>query len=216
MAIIFPIAAFVALGFEHSIASMYLITIGWLHGAQGVDIAGVPWSRLERDGWCRYPCAKEDEPGKDVLFGDRFPTADGLAKLVPVEPGTPDELPDEDYPLVFITGRVLEHWHTGAMTRRSAVLDAADPEPGLYVAEADMRRLGLTIGEIVRVTSRRGEIVAACRVDPGLPEGSVFMPFCFAEAAANLITNAALDPQSKIPEYKYCAVRAEPVLPTRH
>ncbi len=173
-------------------------------------IAGVPWSRLARDGWCQYPCASEDEPGRDVLFGDRFPTADGLAKLVPVEPGTPDELPDEDYPFVFITGRVLEHWHTGAMTRRSAVLDAADPEPGLYVGEADLQRLGLTIGDEVRVISRRGEIVAACRVDPGLPAGAVFMPFCFAEAAANLLTNAALDPQSKIPEYKYCAVRLEP------
>ena len=172
-------------------------------------IAGVPWARLERDGWCQYPCAEEGAPGKDVLFGDRFPTADGLAKLVPVAPGEPDERPDDDYPLIFITGRVLEHWHTGAMTRRSAVLEAADPEPMLYVSEGDLRRLDLTIGQPVRIASRRGAVTAACRVDPGLPDGAVFMPFCFAEAAANLLTNAALDPQSKIPEYKYCAVRIE-------
>ncbi len=173
-------------------------------------IAGVPWSRLERDGWCQYPCTSELEPGKDVLFGDRFPTADGLAKLVPVAPGEPDERPDGDYPFVFITGRVLEHWHTGAMTRRSAVLEATDPAAALYVSEDVLRRIGLKIGDPVRIASRRGAIIAACRVDPGLPQGAVFMPFCFAEAAANLLTNSALDPQSKIPEYKYCAVRLVP------
>ena len=92
------------------------------------------------------------------------------------------------------------------MPRRSAVLEAADPEPGLYVAEGDLRRLGLTVGDPVQVTSRRGAITAACRVDPGLPEGSVFMPFCFAEAAANLLTLDELDPDGKIPEFKFCAV----------
>ena len=108
-----------------------------------------------------------------------------------------------------VAAGILEHWHTGAMTRRSAMLVATDPEPGLYVAEGDLGRLGLAIGGPVRIVSRRGAITAACRVDPGRPEGSVFMPFCFAEAAANLLTNAAPDPQSKIPEYKYCAVRLE-------
>ena len=173
-------------------------------------IKGVSWARLERDGWCQYPCAAEGEAGKDVLFGDRFPTADGLGKLVPVAAVEPAELTDAAYPLVLITGRILEHWHTGAMTRRSAVLDAIEPGPLIYLSESDLPRYGVAAGEPVRLLSRRGEITAKCRIDPGLSAGTVFMPFCYAEAAANLLTNAALDPQSKIPEFKYCAVRLLP------
>ncbi len=170
-------------------------------------VKGVSWARLERDGWCQYPCTDEREPGKDVLFGDRFPTIDGLGKLVPVATVEPAELPDERYPLVLLTGRILEHWHTGAMSRRSQVLDTIEPGPVIYLNETDMPRFGVRPGDRVRLISRRGEIVAKCRVDPGLSTGMVFMPFCFVEAAANVLTNAALDPQSKIPEFKYCAVR---------
>ncbi|MEI6985200.1 MAG: formate dehydrogenase subunit alpha [Rhodospirillaceae bacterium] len=174
-------------------------------------VKGVSWARLERDGWCQYPCSDEREPGKDVLFGDRFPTPDGLGKLVPVTPVEPAEMPDAQYPLVLLTGRILEHWHTGAMSRRSQVLDTIEPGPVIYLSEGDMPRLGIRLGDRVRLVSRRGAIEAKCRVDPGLTVGTVFMPFCYAEAAANMLTNAALDPQSKIPEFKYCAVKLERV-----
>ncbi|MEI8393215.1 MAG: formate dehydrogenase subunit alpha [Rhodospirillaceae bacterium] len=172
-------------------------------------IKGVSWSRLERDGWCQYPCASENEPGKDVLFGDRFPTADGLGKIVPVAPVEPAELTDRHYPLILITGRILEHWHTGSMSRRSAVLDTIEPGPLVYLSSVELIKLGISSGDRIKLSSRRGTIEAQCRVDPGLAPGTVFMPFCYFEAAANVLTNAALDPQSKIPEFKYCAVRLE-------
>jgi len=172
-------------------------------------LRGVSWERLERDGWCQYPCAAEDEPGQDVLFGERFPTPDGRAKLVAVEPVAPAETPDEHYPHVLMTGRLLEQWHTGVLSRRSRVLDALEPEASVFMSPTDIDALGVSLGARVRIATRRGEVVAKVRVDPGLASGTLFMPFCYVEAAANLLTNAALDPQSKIPEYKYCAARVE-------
>jgi formate dehydrogenase major subunit len=170
-------------------------------------VKGISWSRLEKDGWCQYPCKVEDQIGKDVLFNDRFPTEDGLAKFVAVKPESPCELTDLEYPLVLITGRLLEHWHTGVMTRRSAYLKDIKSEAQVYLSEDDMRKLNVIEDDMVEISSRRGSIVALVKQDLGLSEGSVFMPFCYAEAAANVLTIDALDPQSKIPEYKYCAIK---------
>ena len=179
---------------------------------QGMDsIRGMRWERLEREGCVTYPCPSEDDPGHPVVFVDRFPTADGRAHLVPARLIPADEQPDADYPFVLITGRQLEHWHTGAMTRRSRVLDAIEPEATVSMHPDELVRLGVTPGQRVRVASRRGEIALSARADPGVPAATTFIPFAYAEAAANLLTNPALDPYGKIPEFKYCAVRVTAV-----
>jgi formate dehydrogenase major subunit len=109
--------------------------------------------------------------------------------------------------MVLITGRQLEHWHTGAMTRRATVLDAIEPEPVASMNSADLKALGAEAGNVVTVTSRRGSISLYARADEGTPKGAVFIPFCYYEAAANMLTNPALDPYGKIPEFKYCAIK---------
>ncbi len=174
-------------------------------------IAGIRWQRLEQ-GSVTYPCLSEDDPGQPIVFHDHFPTPDGRVKLVPAGLVPADERPDADYPLVLITGRQLEHWHTGAMTRRATVLDALEPAATASVNGAELQRLGLAPGERVRVASRRGEVELVLRRDDGTPDGTVYIPFAYREAAANLLTNAALDPFGKIPEFKYCAVRVEKAL----
>ncbi len=175
---------------------------------QGMDsIAGITWDRLERDSSVTYPCENEGDPGQPVVFTDHFPTATGRAKFVPADIIHADERPDDEYPLVLITGRQLEHWHTGAITRRAGVLDAIEPEPVASVHPADLARLRIKPGEVITVESRRGAISLYARVDEGTPQGAVFIPFCYYEAAANKLTNPALDPFGKIPEFKYCAVR---------
>ena len=174
------------------------------------SIAGISWDRLEREGAVTYPCDSETEPGREVIFGDRFPTPDGRGKLVPAEVLPPDELPDADYPMVLSTGRLLEHWHTGAITRRASVLDAIEPEPTVQIHPDDLGRLGLGPGDFVKVTTRRGSIALKARSDRDIPPGLIFIPFCYVEAAANLLTNPALDPFGKIPEFKFCAARVEP------
>jgi formate dehydrogenase major subunit len=171
------------------------------------SIAGISWQRLQREGAVTYPCAAEDEPGQRVVFIDRFPTADGRAKLLPAPLSFADERPDNAYPYALITGRELEHWHTGAMTRHASVLDALEPQPTASIHPNLLAKLGLQAGETMQVESRRGRIHLATRADPGMPEDAVFVPFAYAEAAANLLTNAALDPWGKIAEVKYCAVR---------
>ena len=123
----------------------------------------------------------------------------------------PDELPDADYPLVLSTGRLLEHWHTGAMTRRASVLDEIEPAAVAMMAPGELRRRRLKPGDAIRVTTRCGAIELKVRSDRDVPAGMVFIPFCFAEAAANVLTNPALDPIGKIPEFKFCAARVEPV-----
>ncbi len=127
----------------------------------------------------------------------------------------PDERPDAEYPFVLSTGRQLEHWHTGAMTRRATVLDAVEPEPTVQMNPADIARFGIAAGDQVRVTSRRGSVVIRVRAETGMQQGVVFIPFAYVEAAANLLTNPKLDPFGKIPEFKYCAVKIEPVKPAR-
>ncbi|HYF58235.1 MAG TPA: formate dehydrogenase subunit alpha [Burkholderiaceae bacterium] len=171
------------------------------------SIRGITWERLEREGSVTYPCAGPEDPGSGVVFGERFPTPSGRARLVPAGLRFADERPDADWPTVLLTGRQLEHWHTGSMTRRARVLDATEPEATASMNRRELARLGVAPGEPLRIASRRGEIVLAARLDDGLPDGAVFVPFAYAEAAANLLTNPALDPQGRIPELKYCAVR---------
>ncbi|MFM9973594.1 MAG: formate dehydrogenase subunit alpha, partial [Beijerinckiaceae bacterium] len=168
----------------------------------------ITWERLEREGAVTYPVDGPDKPGNEIIFAQGFPTANGRARIVPAQIVAPDEVPDEDYPMVLSTGRVLEHWHTGSMTRRSGVLDALEPEAVALMAPRDLGRLGVAPGGFITLQTRRGAIVVKVRSDRDVPLNMVFMPFCYAEAAANLLTNPALDPMGKIPEFKFCAVRA--------
>ncbi len=174
------------------------------------SIAGISWERLEREGAVTYPCRNEGDPGESVIFTDAFPRPGGKGLLVPVALTNADELPDDAYPWILVTGRQLEHWHTGAMTRRSAVLDAIEPWPVVCLNPMELERIGTRPGQLLRVRSRRGEVTAHARADDGLAPGQVFLPFCYREAAANLLTNDALDPDGKIPEFKFCAVALAP------
>ncbi|WP_210397711.1 formate dehydrogenase subunit alpha [Motiliproteus sediminis] len=174
------------------------------------SIAGISWQRLQAEDSITYPCTTSDDPGQRVLFGDRFPTPNGKAKLVSTELIQADELPNDDYPLVLLTGRQLEHWHTGAMTRRSRVLDALEPGPWVAIHPEQRTGLCLNDGDTITLESRRGHIRVAVHDDASLQPGQLFMPFCYAEAAINLLTNDALDPFGKIAELKYCAVRIAP------
>ena len=171
------------------------------------SIAGITWDRLMQQHSVTYPCRREGDPGEPILFKQDFPTIGGLAKFVPSPFINADELPDAQYPYVLITGRQLEHWHTGAMTRRASVLDAIEPEPIANMHPEELEKLGSRAGERLRIESRRGFVEAFVRPDEGLQPGQVFLPFCYHEAAANLLTNEALDPYAKIPEFKFCAVK---------
>jgi formate dehydrogenase major subunit len=171
------------------------------------SIAGISWDRMERDNAVTYPCMKEGDPGEPVVFVESFPTPSGMARFVPADIIPAAERPDPAYPMVLITGRQLEHWHTGSMTRRSAVLDALEPDPVALVHPLDLAELGGKPGDVITIASRRGEVALYARADEGTPRGAVFVPFCYYEAAINRLTNAALDPFAKIPEFKYCAIR---------
>ena len=174
-------------------------------------IDGISWERLEQEGSVTYPCDDEDKPGQDIMFTDGFPTQTGKGKFVPAEILPPDELPDENYPIVLTTGRLLEHWHTGAITRRAKILDDLEPEAVASLHPKEMRRLKVEPGNLILVESRRGKIEIIARADREVPEGMIFIPFGFAEAAANLLTNPVLDPWGKIPEFKFCAVNIEKI-----
>jgi formate dehydrogenase major subunit len=170
----------------------------------------ITWERLEREGAVTYPVDAPDKPGNEIIFWAGFPTENGRGKIVPAAVTPPDEVPDDDFPMIFSTGRVLEHWHTGSMTRRSGVLDAIEPEAVAFMHPRAMGRLGYQPGDFIRLETRRGGVEVKVRADRDVPETMVFMPFCYAEAAANLLTNPALDPFGKIPEFKFCAVRVGP------
>jgi len=170
----------------------------------------IDWERVEREDSVTYPSPAGDAPGLDVVFGAGFPTATGRGKFTPTLPLPPDEPVDDEFPTVLITGRQLEHWHTGSMTRRTRVLDQLEPAAAVSMAPAELSRLGIEAGDVVTVTTRRGRITLATRVDPLMREGMVFVPFCYAEAPANRLTNPALDPFGKIPEFKYAACRVAP------
>jgi formate dehydrogenase major subunit len=174
------------------------------------SLDNINWERLERESSVIYPCAGPDQPGEAIVFADGFPTNSGRARLVPANVLPPAEVPDREYPLVLMTGRQLEHWHTGAMTRRAEVLDLLEPGPTASLNPITLARYGVAPGQIVKVTTRRGTIELTARADRAIQDGTIFIPFAYVEAAANVLTNPQLDPIAKIPEYKYCAVKIEP------
>ncbi len=169
-------------------------------------MAGMSYQRLEKEPLC-WPCPAGDHPGTPILHRDGFPRGRALLSAITWE--GPDELPDEEYPLVLTTGRVLYQYHTGTMTRRSQVLEDAAPGPFVEMNPDDARAAGVRDGDEVRASSRRGSIVLPVRVTDRIQRGLVFIPFHYREAAANLLTNDALDPHCKIAEAKVCAVRIE-------
>jgi len=174
------------------------------------SIGGITWERLQQEGAVVYPCMNEGDVGQPVVFTEQFPREGGRARFVPADIIPAAERPDADYPMVLITGRQLEHWHTGSMTRRATVLDAIEPDPVALVHPLDLERLGIQPGQPVTIASRRGEVVLYARADDSSPVGAIFVPFCYYEAAINRLTNAALDPFGKIPEFKYCAIKVTP------
>jgi formate dehydrogenase major subunit len=175
------------------------------------SLDNISWDRVERESAVTYPADAPDQPGHDVVFDKGFPRPGGFGKLVAAKLTPPDEQPDAEFPFILTTGRQLEHWHTGAMTRRASTLDALEPGAVANLSRGTIAKLGIKPGDMVRVTTRRGIVELAARQDDAIPDGVVFIPFAFVEAAANLLTNPALDPFGKIPEFKYCAAKVEPV-----
>ena len=173
------------------------------------SLDNITWERLEREGAVTYPSLSPEDPGQAIVFGDGFPRPGARARFTPASVVPPDESPDGDYPMILTTGRQLEHWHTGSMTRRASVLDAVEPEANCSMHPATLRRLGIGPGDPVRLTTRRGSIVTMARSDRAVSPDMVFVPFAYVEAAANVLTNPALDPVGKIPEFKFAAVRVE-------
>ena len=173
------------------------------------SLDNISWDRLFAESAVTYPCDAPDVAGNEIVFGDGFPTQSGRAKLVPAGIVPPDEQPDDHYPFILTTGRQLEHWHTGAMTRRAKILDEIEPEAVVSIAPVQLQALDIQPGETVSIKTRRGDIQMKVRSDSAIPEGVIFIPFCYTEAAANMLTNPALDPFGKIPEFKYCAARVE-------
>ncbi len=175
------------------------------------SLDNITWERLEAAA-VTYPSLSPEDPGQPIVFGDGFPRPEGRARFTPANIIAPDETPDDAYPFILITGRQLEHWHTGSMTRRTTVLDAVEPEANCSLHPRTLRRLGVAPGGSVRLTTRRGSVTVMARADRAVSEDTVFLPFAFVEAAANILTNAALDPYGKIPEFKFSAVRVEAVV----
>jgi formate dehydrogenase major subunit len=171
------------------------------------SMGGITWERLERESSCTYPLEHEGDPGEPIVFIEDFPRPGGRGLFMPAKYSHADELPDAEYNFIFITGRQLEHWHTGSMTRRASVLDALEPDPVVSVHPDDLAAIGVEPGGIVTLQSRRGTLTAYARADRGIQRGTLFMPFVYNEAAANLLTNDAIDPYGKIPEFKFCAVK---------
>jgi len=173
------------------------------------SLNNISWDRLLAESAVTYPCDAPDKPGNAIVFGEGFPREGGRALLVSTEFTPPDEMPDEDYPLVLSTGRQLEHWHTGAMTRRASILDQLEPEAVASLSPQQLAELNVSPGDSIRVVTRRGTIELKARSDSAVPPGMIFVPFCYAEAAANTLTNPKLDEIGKIPEFKFCAARVE-------
>lgn len=174
-------------------------------------LGGLSHARLDREGGRQWPCPAPDHPGTPRLYADRFPR--GLGRFVPVSQGAEAaEMPDAEYPFVLNTGRLLYHWHGGTLTRRVPGLLSLAPRLEVTIHPRDAAALGLADGGGLRLVSRRGTLTGHARLTDSVRPGAVFVPFVkLAESAANFLTNAALDPGSKIPEYKVCAVRVEPV-----
>ncbi|MBD0865818.1 MAG: formate dehydrogenase subunit alpha [Rhodobacteraceae bacterium] len=175
------------------------------------SLDNITWARLEHVNAVTYPSLSPEDPGQAIVFGAGFPRKDGRAKFTPASVIPPDETPDAEYPMILTTGRHLEHWHTGSMTRRSQVLDAVEPEANCSLHPKTLRKLSVEPGDMLRLTTRRGSIEVMARADRAVAEDMVFLSFAFVEAAANILTNPALDPYGKIPEFKFSAVRVEAV-----
>ena len=173
------------------------------------SLQNISWDRLDREGSVTYPCNSPNSKGEEIVFGDSFPTPNGRGKFVFANVTKPDEMPDKSFPLILTTGRQLEHWHTGAMTRKASNLNAIEPEATVSLSPKDVLKNNIKPGDLIRVSTRRGKIEIPVREDRAIPEGVIFLPFCYNEAAANLLTNSALDPYGKIPEFKYCAAKIE-------
>jgi formate dehydrogenase major subunit len=175
------------------------------------SLENITWERLERENAVTYPSLSPEDPGQPIVFSDGFPRTDGRARFTPAFIVKPNEVPDLEFPMVLTTGRQLEHWHTGSMTRRSHVLDTVEPEASCSINPVTLSKMEITPGAMVRLSTRRGSITIMARADKEVSEEMIFMPFAFVEAAANLLTNPALDPVGKIPEFKYCAVKLEKI-----
>lgn len=167
----------------------------------------ITWERLENAA-VTYPSLSPEDPGQPIVFSDGFPRKDGRARFTPADVTAPAETPDADYPMILTTGRQLEHWHTGSMTRRATVLDWAEPEANASLHPKTLRKLGVEPGGMITLETRRGKIDIMARADRAVAEDMVFLPFAYVEAAANILTNPKLDPFGKIPEFKFSACRA--------
>ena len=174
------------------------------------SLNNITWERLENEA-VTYPSLSPEDPGQPIVFGDGFPRPDGRAKFTPASIIAPDDVPDAEYPMILTTGRQLEHWHTGSMTRRASVLDGLEPEANCSLHPKTLRKIGVMPGGMIRLTTKRGSIVTMARADRAVAEDMVFLPFAYVEAAANILTNSALDPYGKIPEFKFSAVKCEKV-----
>ncbi|MGR3714304.1 MAG: formate dehydrogenase subunit alpha [Shimia sp.] len=172
------------------------------------SLDNITWERLEGEA-VTYPSLSPEDPGQAIVFGDGFPRDNNRARFTPASVIPPDEVPDAEYPFVLITGRQLEHWHTGSMTRRASTLDALEPEANCSLHPSTLRKLGVEAGGYIALSTRRGTVTVMARADRAVAPDNVFLPFAYVEAAANILTNAALDPYGKIPEFKFSAVRVE-------
>jgi formate dehydrogenase major subunit len=171
---------------------------------------GITYERLEKKaGGIQWPCPAEDHPGTPTMFGQSFPTADGLGHFRAVEYKPPAELPDDGFPDILSTGRSLFHYHTGTMTRRTDTLNSEVPEGYVEINPEDAMRMHVRSGKTIALETRRGRITAVAKVTERVPQGSIFVPFHFSESSANVLTNPALDPTCKMPELKVCAVKEE-------
>ncbi|MGJ5618122.1 formate dehydrogenase subunit alpha [Sulfitobacter sp. MF3-043] len=175
------------------------------------SLKNITWERLERENAVTYPSLSATDPGQPIVFSDGFPRKDGRAKFTPASVIAPDDVPDAQYPMILTTGRQLEHWHTGSMTRRASVLDGLEPEANCSLHPSTLRKLGVSPGDHVRLTTKRGSIEIMAREDRAVSPDMVFLPFAYVEAAANILTNPAVDPYGKIPEFKFSAVKVEAV-----
>ncbi|GAI20083.1 unnamed protein product, partial [marine sediment metagenome] len=189
-------------GFDFARPSQIMDEIARLTPSYG----GISYRRLEKGG-LQWPCPTKDHPGTPILHTERFTR--GKGQFIPLKYKPPMELPDSDYPLLLTTGRNLLHFHTGTMTRKVKGLNILMDEELVEINPQDASALGIVDGEMIKVISRRGAVVAKARVTDASPVGVVFMTFHFAESHTNQLTSPALDPVAKIPEYKVCAVRIE-------
>jgi formate dehydrogenase major subunit len=178
------------------------------------SLNNITWERLENENAVTYPSLSPEDPGQAIVFGDSFPREGGRARFTPASIIPPAETPDAEYPMIMTTGRQLEHWHTGSMTRRATVLDVIEPEANASLHPKTLRRLGVQAGEMVTISTRRGSIDIMARADRAVAEDMVFVPFAYVEAAANILTNSELDPYGKIPEFKFAACQVVKAMET--